>query len=1128
MKFYLTEADKSRFIEPVWDELEYDPSTAMSYIDQSGDKFPSREAIIKWANSGAADKYKIDWQKFDPKKRSWKVEDVAKDIIQPYLDYLQSKEIKKDPKTSFSNKEDFLILHENEKYLFVGVLTYKGAIYCDSFKCGGAGARWCIGYEKTDKYWIDYCINQEKRFVLVYNKKVFGDEFNQKYMLEVRNSDFYDQRVTCTGWKQDDNPDDTLSTKECIENFEFTQEQLTSWFENIKDKIKIDSVDTFSMRAVMNGSEVQLSDKNQSVYLKDFDCDEFNYGTLLRNVKIGDGVRDLISKGEGKDLILTKIKMGPADKKEHDAFTKAVSKPKIILWGYNSVFIPDVWLSSSSPELLFMNCKTVAIGTLHLPLGFDPEDETCSDIKALIKDFNRNYTAGGLHFENSNSTITLGVKFFPRSQYCIQYPTWLSRGDNPSAFITKWEVNNAINGKTDVELLAGYKRAYIDFDGNKKCFENNIFDISKVVSGVPDNNGRIYCINVPVGCNVVYKSQPEADVETRYCNFNASNLTMTEENKTLKTKEFGDWAVVFWKKGSETLHIAQNKGDPGTTDYWMVGTTTRQFDYESGWLPNKEWTSTIKGRFSKDKAIQLAKERAEKSLKESKYVDKDIEPLGKRLSHHSDDGFIDFCTAKVLDDLNKGDKKKLDFYEFWDWAADVGSKDIVELISNDFKSGKLDKDSAVYRFYKTYENIKDLSLKDPKKFVKQYGWAYEDKIKDKSLKEAKEKALNESTRLLTESEDVMKLYRGIVKGRQRQLKTEGTGIWFSSSKDVAKTYSEEVETWELDTSLPLKAAQIYCHQKSWNEVNTDAYAREYKDYDIIIFKDIVDVGPLILNYTKQGDKRTPKEAFKDFTADTIVVNNPSCLRKVQTEILKESTETLKHFDKLYHGSHYGELKGDEKHKYNCLYVTPVFAYAALYSTDSDSEHGCVFEMQPVRDLNIFDANDENALNELKAKVEELNPENTLVRRIKWEDLKTKDWSTVCFKKDEVRDELLLKAVKDLGYDGYINHEWDEDCAQFYAEGLAGCGKVTNSISIGIFDENLLEITDEKYFDDYSDDDLFNECHQADEDFFINFLQDGGYNNFYYADVEEAANFAAENLPFLDVDEVNDLIEDYAN
>ena len=599
--------------------------------------------------------------------------------------------------------------------------------------------------------------------------------------------------------------------------------------------------------------------------------------------------------------------------------------------------------------------------------------------------------------------------------------------------------------------------------------------------------------------------------------FDEYKESLNESEDQLKTKEFGDWAVVFWKKGSKVLNIAQNQGDPNTTNYWTVGTTTRQFDYESGWLPNKEWTSAIKGHFSKDKAIQMAKESAEKALNESKYVDKDIEPLGKKLSHHSDDGFIDFCTAKVLDDLNKGDKKKLDFYEFWDWAAEVGSKDIVELIYNDFKNNKLAKDSAVCRFYKTYEDIKDLSIKDPKKFIKQYGWAYEDKIKDCTNRKA-----------LTESESAMKLYKGIVKGRQRQLKTEGTGMWFSSSKDVAKTYSDEVETWELDTSLPLKAARIDCHQKSWNEINTDAYARKYKDYDVIFFKDIVDVGPLVLKYTKKDDKRTVKEAFKDFTADTIVVNNPSCLKKVQTEILKESTETLKHFDKLYHGSKNGELRSDEKHKYNCLYVTPVFAYAALYSTGSDSKHGCVFEMQPVRDLNIFDANDEGALDKLKAKVEELNPDNNLVRRINWEELKTKDWSTVCFRKDEIRDELLLKAVKELGYDGYINHEWDEDCAQFYAEGSAGCGKVTNSVSIGIFDENLLEITDEKYFDDYLDDDLFNECHQADEDFFVTFLQDGGYNDFYYDTAEEAANFAAENLLFLDVDEVNDLIEDYAN
>lgn len=37
----------------------------------------------------------------------------------------------------------------------------------------------------------------------------------------------------------------------------------------------------------------------------------------------------------------------------------------------------------------------------------------------------------------------------------------------------------------------------------------------------------------------------------------------------LETKEFGNWAVVFWKKGSKVLHIAQNQGEPNTTNYWI-------------------------------------------------------------------------------------------------------------------------------------------------------------------------------------------------------------------------------------------------------------------------------------------------------------------------------------------------------------------------------------------------------------------------------------------------------------------------------------------------------------------------------------------------------------------------------
>lgn len=83
-------------------------------------------------------------------------------------------------------------------------------------------------------------------------------------------------------------------------------------------------------------------------------------------------------------------------------------------------------------------------------------------------------------------------------------------------------------------------------------------------------------------------------------------------------------------------------------------------------------------------------------------------------------------------------------------------------------------------------------------------------------------------------------------------------------------------------------------------------------------------------------------------------------------------------------------------------------------------------------------------------------------------------------------------------------------------------------SYGIFDENLLEIIDTKYFEDFDEDERFVECHQADEDCFIAFLQDEGLGDSYYNDEDDARDWAGKNVPFLDTDEVTDLLEDYAN
>lgn len=229
---------------------------------------------------------------------------------------------------------------------------------------------------------------------------------------------------------------------------------------------------------------------------------------------------------------------------------------------------------------------------------------------------------------------------------------------------------------------------------------------------------------------------------------------------------------------------------------------------------------------------------------------------------------------------------------------------------------------------------------------------------------------------------------------------------------------------------------------------------------------------------------------------------------------------------LYHGSKNGELLKGEDHKYNCLYCTTDFAYAALYSADFRNQHGCIFKMQPIHDLKIFDARNEEDLARLKQAYTETQNKNKL--KIDFERLKNEDWSTVCNRQEFYRDKYLLPLIQKLGYDGYFNFEWDEGCAQFYAEGTAGCGLLKSEPSYGIFDEDLLEIVDTIYYEDYDEDEKFVECYEADRNCFISFLQDEGLGDAYYNTEEGAREWAGDNVPFLDVDEVNDLIEEYAN
>jgi hypothetical protein len=186
------------------------------------------------------------------------------------------------------------------------------------------------------------------------------------------------------------------------------------------------------------------------------------------------------------------------------------------LINYNKIVIDDLWIGE--PVLYFRDCKEVVIGTLHVPAGYASDS---IDANQILQDV---FHETGHILYDSEPKITNGVKYFPKENVCEQYPMWITEGEGASAIITKYMVRNAVNGRKDVELLSGYKRAFIDFDCNSQFFTKGKFDLSLVVSNVPKSN-RIYCLNVPPNCKVTYKAHPETALEILYTNCVPSNLS---------------------------------------------------------------------------------------------------------------------------------------------------------------------------------------------------------------------------------------------------------------------------------------------------------------------------------------------------------------------------------------------------------------------------------------------------------------------------------------------------------------------------------------------------------------------------------------------------------------------------
>lgn len=125
-----------------------------------------------------------------------------------YEDYYRLKDIK----YQFENS-DFYIIAETEEYLFVQILTYNGAVYVNSFNCGGQGAKWCTGASYSIKYWAERIYN-DFVLILAYNKKDCAAENERKFMLE-----YNANKKKLYSHAQDNEPEHRIYGRKVIKKF---------------------------------------------------------------------------------------------------------------------------------------------------------------------------------------------------------------------------------------------------------------------------------------------------------------------------------------------------------------------------------------------------------------------------------------------------------------------------------------------------------------------------------------------------------------------------------------------------------------------------------------------------------------------------------------------------------------------------------------------------------------------------------------------------------------------------------------------------------------------------------------------------------------------------------------------
>lgn len=163
----LREADKSRFLKPLWDEYSNDDPESMGYNDITYD------ALLTFINKDdpiLQEKFKnhsINWQTKDKDYVKWlsiinafiernkktreKTKSSAVYKAETLKDMILAADLKLAEQGDVAEYVDFYHLNslDNETFDFYVPMTHEACEFCDSVKCGGQGAKWCLGYEAT-------------------------------------------------------------------------------------------------------------------------------------------------------------------------------------------------------------------------------------------------------------------------------------------------------------------------------------------------------------------------------------------------------------------------------------------------------------------------------------------------------------------------------------------------------------------------------------------------------------------------------------------------------------------------------------------------------------------------------------------------------------------------------------------------------------------------------------------------------------------------------------------------------------------------------------------------------------------------------------------------------------------